>query len=506
MREFGFDVSRSLARGLQPEQEARRGDQFLAGARNVVTRTYGLSTFDLPTEPFGTDQLDYPFPQYFETSEGPLLAGRDTIWSVDTDGTPWALTALVRDLPEGGVWHGAVGTYGWFLFNGVCCVYNAGFPPEVRVEEQVTVRTGCFHRGRILTGGFDSGNIWDKGLGDFLRLHQGELPDGTLNGFNDLGANWVSWSSIGDFDLPYWFFDFQPDELGYTWSSDEVTHRFERNELGWMPMPSEGEVRAMVPFGDNVAVFTDTAVYALTLASRVQSRDIPSTYGMQRVAGIPLAGRGAVASGGTGLLFVDARGQLWNVGGNLQAQRLGYRDYLTTVLGNQPVVTYREEQEDYLISSSNREGFAFSDSGLTQQESRTSFLTYRDGATLGVYDFEQPTKCEAVTSEFDMSVRGDKMVTQITVNCTDPVDTKLKVDVKYGNNWFKAADWIPLNEEGVARIHQSGQAFRVHVRAPYRVGLDLEYLHVRYQVQDRRATRGPYIETTPQGQRGGGNQ
>ncbi len=192
-----------------------------------------------------------------------------------------------------------------------------------------TIKSGCAHRGRLITGGFDPDNLWDGDWADYLdwQLDKVEKITPFMSGSDkSIPASTVAWSTIGGGDALWQIYP----ELAVTGSAslgdlnDDRPALFnyaKRNESGFMPLPYENLIN-VYPLGKNVICFASDGVGALTM----QSEPI-ATYGFKHLGYIGINSKGAVCGNDDMIIFIDTNNDLWAITSELQINRLGYGNY-----------------------------------------------------------------------------------------------------------------------------------------------------------------------------------
>lgn len=488
MREFAFEMLSEIS-GLRPDVRASRQSPYLVEAKNVEVQTFGLEAYTPVINPFGSQSVDFPWPQIIE-GQNIMFGDGDYPILLNTNTVPWEKQATelwdMRNVGEDevplihdGEWHVASFLDDTFFFNGTQTIVRSHrFPGKLIAQSDVTIRTGCASKGRIIVGGFDKNDAWHDWWRTFLGTMSGQIME------PDLAENWVMWSSIGAGDFPMWLFD------GYYPSQAAFFEAVKRNEFGWMQMRWRGNVQKVLPLGDGVMVYGEGGVSALIPTERVH--DMASTYGLQEVVSAGVPQRDCVGGDEMGHIFIDDSGSLWSVGGNLQATRLGFEEYLFPLLGGPIRITLDRRRREFRICS-DEVGYILTDRGLSQIGQRVTSSFHFKGGVVGLFEDEgEDESAYIVTSEIDMSTASIKTITTLSVDYRSSEDVFVAVDYKYHRNEdWKRSKWVVLNREGNARVNVSGLEFRIAVMTMDYEGFELDRIQVRWQKSDKRITRGP---------------
>lgn len=510
MREFYLEIRDALNGGIAPHERTRMGS-FLEECFNLKPSQYGLIPVQELVDPFdgalGEDV--FPFPQLFHGEEETLLLREASLFKVNTLSIPWTFEEVPLFDPLNhyapakvigrGQWHIADFGASWFLFNGRTTIFQTGHEtlqgtsPITYAQSRVPISTGTTFRGRVLTGGFEAGRFWGSSWkAMFSEWHAKQQEPFALQ-FDEIKENFVAWSSIGGGDFPIWLF--QPH---YSYDTgpgvDLVIEKFQRGDLGFMPMPWQGTVFGIKPLGGRVIVYGEGGICALNPVSG--GGNIPPTFGIQNILSSGIAGRGAFGGDEKGHVFVDQEGWVWNLTGELQLQRLGF-SYLLS--GTEPVVSYNQHLEEWYITTDDR-AFILNSHGLSETHQRVVSVNYAQGASLGTFHIGrrkvEDELASITTKGFDFDVRGIKTITNIRVDYEGSGLVEVAVDYRYNRHSpFRQSRWFRLNKEGITYLRISGVEFRISVRAYDWHDFYLDRLHIGWQLSDKRHTRGPYANT-----------
>lgn len=402
----------------------------------------------------------------------------------------------------------------WLLFNATSVVFGIvnGY---TRVESSVPVRTGCYHRGRVLLGGFTAASAvqgWTDLYNSGITKAQQRLA---ITGYNEtFRDNVVSWSSIGGGDVFWIFYPFfgQYGFFGMTdslWGTDIFTYGHEayfdtiqRNEAGFMPMETQGRIRAMVPIDKHVIVYSNDGVHALTLASE----PLP-TYGLKRLKKFGIASRGAAAGNDEVQIMINTRGDLWVIDKGLNMRLLGFSEYLSPMLGKSINISYDESLDLFFISDgvvcytwSTYGGFAGPDYQVPTS------VVFIDGGSVAI---EVPDltlgDCVLCSDVYDFGLRSVKKIESLKVGVNNVAlyagvqySAYVAIDYRYSTaDAFVTSSWRALNREGVGYIGLCGVEFRFRVKWAWNPFVaapsqKLSYITVEWKVNDKRTIRGIY--------------
>jgi hypothetical protein len=201
-----------------------------------------------------------------------------------------------------------------------------------------------------------------------------DTPSGTLDGF--------------DSDSPY-FWEF-----------------LRRGDLGFMPMPTQGTVINTTPLRDRVVVFSDDAVHGM---NPVVADGLP-TYGLEEhVHHAGILSRSAVASNGKDLaVFIDETGELQAIDGNLNVERLGFREYFegkTDLIGG-----YDPVKKAFYLGDEDETFRLDKDGKLSQvEERRVTSIFSSGGALAGMADIEY-TSLGSITLDYNGDWTQDTVI------------------------------------------------------------------------------------------------
>ncbi len=527
MREFTFDIEQEFRRGLRPDERSGKIGEFLYECVNAKPTAYGIESIPEPINPFAVlPDIEFPSPQLFRGHGYTLLVGAREIWSVVEDPNGWTVGSIqlydrtgakTEAVPKGGgYWHfvdlgGTINEESsWMLFNGQSVVFRTGLNRLFNeanltyLDNQRVINTGTKFRGRIISGGFKNSSLWDSSWLDLFSDWESANVEGYDFTFADIGKNWVMWSSIGGGDFPMWLM--LPDKFKSRFNfpdQDTIFQRLRRNEFGWSPMPFVEEIVAMVPFQDKVVVYGGDGIAAMIPHS--DSGLGLSTFGIREVENIGLAGRGAVAISGdkSVQVFVDRFGTLWTLSSDLALTRLGYEEFLRPLIleGGEIVITYDSGERHFYICGTHQ-SFVLTGDGLGETTNRITGGAYVGAAEgfTAIYDRIGTTETRIVTREFDLGIRGIKTITSIGLQMVTCDDVEVAVDYRYlKTQEFIRSPWIRLNNEGNAVARYSGIDFRIAIRAPRDIFVDLDRIRVRWQASDKRFIRGNYVSEASAG-------
>ncbi len=390
MREFETRIVDHLANGLRPSSRLGINVSYLQNCVNLKPTVEGLVSYEKVQGPFVTDPtIDFPFPQLFKGKSVTLLADKTKIYAVTEASPNWttAEITLVGSISGTGAWHFLDLFDYWLLFNGTTSIWKSnihgleGGAATVNAVTTPTVQTGCYLNGRAFMGGFTAG----AGVGSIFNhanwialvaSWNADLPGSMADIVTDIGQNFVMWSSIGGGDA-LWIF--RP-----AWATTvrtagpRIFEHLKRNELGWMPMPWQGQVQVMKPLGNAVVVYGADGISAL-----VQTIEPIPTFGLKHLLDIGVAGRGAVGGTDREHVFIDEAGYLWKIGTDLVPKRLNYQEFLSPLTIASAVISHDQEDDEYYISDGTYSRILTS-KGLGIMDQVVTSVVAADGALLGV--------------------------------------------------------------------------------------------------------------------------
>lgn len=267
----------------------------------------------------------------------------------------------------------------------------------------------------------------------------------------------------------------------------------QRNEFGLAPLPWQGTVLHQRRLGDTVIAYGDGGISAL-----VPHSSPVATFGVRDIQGlgkgIGIASRSAVGGSIDGHIFVDTSGALWRVTTSLQAERLGYEDYLADLLDDEIVISHDPQRNEFYIAGTvdaTPTCYVLTESGFGKAPWVPSNVSFTQGGLVSVLLGTTAAGVEVVTNKFGGRRRKDvdqiTLVTLVTRD-TDASGWTVAIDYRFdnGNDWVRTT---PQNTgpRGALRVNVSGLEFRVIAAHPDRTDCDLEAIEVDMMRGGRRS-------------------
>ena len=423
----------ATTRGLRPESFSARNSPWLTKCLNLRPTQWGLKAHYSLTQPItdvyitGTlgESKSWPSPQLFHGKTVTLLCFPDAVYTVnestytctlvDTkalDGTSAAITT-------GKDWHFVDMYDSWMLFNGTSTVWKTAWSENVYTQDDVTIVTGATHKeGWLLLGGF-SGFYNTVDWQTYWRDWVGDMPS-TIDERADVapGYNWIWWSSFLAPDMLQMFFqdalNYQsyatsPD-TGFTSAKPFAIDLLERNEAGMRPMPWRGKVLGIAPLGDGMVVYGENGIRYLAPYNEA----VVKTYGVYEFNGLPphvgvyngTTSRSAFCAGNDRHIFMEPSGELWHLLPNLQAERLGYREYLSGLDVNKVVITHDPLYDEFYIADGTL-AYHLSKNGLSKHSTMpTKIHTLKSGA-INTIKFSTDSSAAQIETEKAVTPTGE---------------------------------------------------------------------------------------------------
>jgi hypothetical protein len=496
MREFAINIQQELRAGIAPDPRLKREEAFLFDAYNVVCRAAGLETFVPFTHVLSGVTPDWPFPQIIRMRDLTLLCGRaltrelaESTNLLGSNITHNPATGLTNSITGDGRWHVADLGGEFYLFNGTTVVFKSGLemlndvPQKCYATTSPHIETGCAHRGRVVFGGFVS-PMWPTVFTDIFdrwsELFNFSIP------VDDLGPNWVMWSSIGGGDFPLWLF--HPIGFAQNVEVNEtlLLETLKRNEFGWMPLPTRAPLIALIPMGDSVIACSKENVFRMRLAG--------GTYGLSTMSkDVGVMNRGAIAgSEEDGYVFVSNNNRVQYISPEFQVDDLGFEQHMALLNPSLLTVIYHERERDWFISDGVRAFMLAGRQRMTEVNQRITTIWVQGSNTYGIGTAAANNNLRVITQEFDLGIRGIKTVTNVQLGYRGAIRLQVALDYRYrASDSFRRTAFRFVNQEGIVTFPQAGTDFRVVVKARAPMLIELDYIQVRWQSTDKRGLRGP---------------
>ena len=513
---FTKDLTESLKKGLSPSANVEDNAPYMIRLVNHSPYNDGLRPILEIQSPFTDEvEVDFPLPQVFKGRKGTWLLGKDEIFAVQYDKDisefptyDYVDTEASATIVAGGLWHFIDLYDSVIFFNGRSIVFKdrAGLlsTSPMKVCSNIKIGTGCYFRGRILTGGFSSARLWTETWKDMLESLKARLPAELDSLSVTLDTNFVIASSIGSSDLAFrWLLYPEEAMTGYLpnvsmnpetfkLGKTPLANAIEKNELALIPMPFKGSPLVIKPIGGElsgekggVMVYGEEGVVALLPYS-----DPISTFGIRRMLGVGVKGRGAVGGDDFEHIFIDTLGCLWKLKNDFSLAPLGYEQYFKDM--KNIIITFKETQREreYYICNDEK-GYTLTQNGLGERTELITSLYESDGEYIGVkLDLaEQGGYIE--TGILDAEVDGLKKVQRIEVTRSGEEIVQVALQHRqHRTGIFRQTNWVKVNDRGWAHIGVTCEEFKILIRSRPKA-CKIERLKYTVQYVDRRNMGGP---------------
>jgi hypothetical protein len=465
MREYELIIDKALTKGLSPEPMPVNAD-FLyqcLGFRCGKARLEAHIPLTNPI-PVTVDMFyNWPFPQFITGEKYNILVVRDSVtnqWdAVYLISADHLTVTHIFDIDELTFGKGTlmeIADFGEYLFmtNGVLMlIWDVALSAWLAVPASAIIpmmRAVCNFKGQAV-----GGNV--------------------VSAWHGCDETFYIWSKIGSMD-------FTPDE---------------GNEAGYRRCPYGGEVYHTKRLGDHVIGYSSNGITLITPVTE------PTTsFGFEEFSDIGPINQGAVGGNLIEHVFVGSDYNLWKIGigvevGGLKIAKtkpniLGYQYYMKQLAGEDIIVTYDPAEKNFYIGNSIKT-FLLSSNGLTEVLQHPSAVWRSNRASYMLpetIDNRYPT----ITSEpVDMGYAGQKTISSIESDASVIDEPEAGVDYTNDNNLWGLASYKPVNNQGIATVIASGNAFRISLRfADIYNNTRISYIKARYKMTDLRGIRGVY--------------
>jgi len=508
MKEFSFSIIGSIAQGIRNKLGAIRSDKGATSIVNMQLRETGPEPYVDVLSIISPSELaangiviNYPSPQIFRGMGIMLLADGDAIYEVDT--TTFLLTKLIiydvfdtetiKAIVQDGVWHFADFYDTWFLYNGTSVVFstshnNIGFlPDKIFVQDATTIGTGINFRGRLITAGFNPANFWNEEWQFAIEAMKSNLPSSTT-GDEAIKKSFIWWTMIANGDTLWQFFPqqaFTRNTKGeFTLQGSRFIEAIERNDMGFMPMPWEGDVYVVKELGGNVVIYGRNGISAIKPVS-----EPAPTFGLVELHDFGIHSRAAVGGDVRQHIFIDSKGQIWRLRADLSTELLDYSEFIQPILSDNIGVTYDPNTQEFYIGSDSK-GYLLGPQGMTEIHQLVTSIINEDGKK-GIFEDTLVTTGTIISNIITIGNNSTNTITSIEVDGLYQSGTTVAIDYRYARDAaFIRSRFVGLNKIGWVRFNFSGLEFRVVIQAPDFVNFHPSDITVKWKSHDKRNRRG----------------
>ena len=470
-----LDLTELLVKGIRKEDRPNKAVPSLGTLRGAFVRPEGLSSTDDLVDVVsiiqGTNpsfRREFLYNSIFIGGDTRLITESDRIYYLSssleiTQADFWDANSPLDGVdPTGlGAWYFTEYGTNWILSNSSCEAFKASLTdlPATMIQSAAVVNAHCYHKGRVLFGGFRSSDIQDLFPGKDERT--------------------VAWSSIGGGDV-----------YAYLMSgtiSDYLRDVFlRRGEAGYLSLPSEGTVFRLLPMGESVICYTSQGIFQLRFLG-------DRGYGFSKISEASLYSRDAVTGDDRAHWFVDSAGWLWRIASD-GIERLGYRElFLPPVLAAWDVkLSFDPERMDVFISTKLDDdywnSYVLTAQGLSELSRLVGSVTRNFDGLLGTCGLVDATRGFVLeTDSFDM--RSSEIKTVEAVRCgitsTGAITATLYSRTDSGSGWKDTSELV--DRTGVSILVASGKEFKIRLESPGAVTLD--HLSVSFRLGGRTYVR-----------------
>ena len=458
MREYEWNIDKALTKGLSPEPMPVNAE-FLYQCLGFRCGKARLEAHVLLTDPIPVTvdkYYDWPFPQFLVREAFNILVIRDTVnqqdsvYSLSADHSTVTHIFDVDELTFGKGTLMEVADFGEYaiMVNGVIMIaWNptlSSWVPSLATAAIPLMKTICNFKGQAIGGNVEAGTWYD------------------------CDPTFYIWSKIGSMD-------FIPDE---------------GNESGYRRCPYGGIVQNVRRLNDLVIGYSSKGIVAMTPVG-----DPATTFGFIELCDIGIINQGAMNGSLTRHIFVGEDYIVREITKE-GVKELGYQSYIEQLDGEDIIVSYDPHTKDFYIGNSTTT-FLLSPYGMTEilQHPSTVWRSNNGSYMLPeTVDSGFPT----ITSEpIDMAYAGQKTISSIETDAMVVDGPEAGVDYTNNNQLWGLASYKPMNDQGIAAVTASGNAFRVSLRfAEIYNNTRISYIKARFKMTDLRGMRGVYAPPT----------
>ena len=534
MKEFSFPYSEGLNKGLRPNSKNPRNSQYLTEAYNVKMGRTGAEPFvKLAQDIVSPEAEGWATPQVFAASAGNFLGTTVGIYGIDYDFTVSAAEKVtsyynnasvnwsLADFGQYQVWCDNKWMYYLNPYTGASAILSLFNPyagpliGEGHGDAQCQVLTIAAMGGRLFLSGLVE--YWDPG-------------GPTLIGYNYEPLDKVFWSragGLGTDDLR------RITELMTGAEYDAgTTDPNSKPGAGSITLPFNGRIVALKELGNKMMAYvggshfgyletsTEPTYYSGQgggVAVLTQHASPYPTFGVNviRPVGVP-RGR-PVAGDDKRHVFIDSDGVLWTIDANMKLDRLGYEEFFYPRLiesNSYFYLSHDSVNDDYYICSRGGVGtpatvsrtWLLSKNGLSEVHQQVMSVAPMIDGRVSPYPRTVQAICRTnstdltgyvCTDTVDMGMRAIKTITGLEIGASNSAAMVANVDYKYSTiGAFTSSVPKPVHKSGIVTPMVAGTDLRVRVKSTSYVDFDLDYMNIRWKLNDKRLIRGLHESTS----------
>jgi hypothetical protein len=215
------------------------------------------------------------------------------------------------------------------------------------------------------------------------------------------------------------------------------------------------------------------------------------TFGFRQLLDFGIIGRSAVVNAQGRHVFVAENGAVYSLASEQGDNRLGFKEFTESMIGNDVVCSYDPDEKDVYISDA-AECFVLSKvDGLAEISRLYTSIVFVSGTAYGILEDTSTDTFEVITDALNFGTSNMKTITSVEVIVTDTSTMTVALDYSMDKGQtFKRTPFVKTNQQGIAYVRAHGHDFRIVLRAADYTTIEVDDIIVKVQYDDKRNVRG----------------
>lgn len=426
------------------------------------------------------------------------IGGGDMLWLVSRDLMTTGLLPLTTVLSNGSFTGGTTGwtlNTGWaYGTNNVVATTSSSNIIQQSAGMLIPLKSGKSYSVTFTVSSYSAGTVtpYIGAVGGTARSADGTFTETIVCAADDtffllLGAGFSG--TVDDVTVS----ELTPGTTQWSTGDNPWDTILGRNEFGMCPLPWQGTVLCQKRLGETVICYGDGGITALVpFSSPVAGMAPMDIHGLGM--GVGIASRSAVGGSQDEHVFVDNAGELWRIGTDLRAERLGYGYLFSPLLSYNIIVNFDPHRREYYISGrtgATYKCYVLTKTGMGHAPFVPTSLQFMEGGLIGILQGSTASNAVIVTNRFGSpepkSIDEVESVTLTTAN-TNATGWTVYVEYRFDpqDSWSSTSG-ILTDTRGYARMNATGLEFRVWATHPDRTKADLDGIMVEMKSGGKRS-------------------